>query len=150
MNTDFKVAEVELSYKNTVPYKERKQVQDAYMASLLIRKTYSEGQIGYREYFKVLFLNQANQVLGCSTISEGGISATSVDVRLILQGALLTNASGIILAHNHPSGNLKPSTEDCKVTSQIQKAAKLLDMKVLDHIILSDEDYYSFCSEGLL
>ena len=91
--------------------------------------TYKKGTICYKEYFKVLFLNQANQILGYTLISEGGITETCADVRLIMQAALLTNSVALILAHN---------------------AAQLMRIKVLDHIILTDAEYYSFADEGML
>ncbi len=103
-----------------------------------------------KEYFKVLFLNQANQILGYTLISEGGISETIADIRLIFQAALLTNSVALILAHNHPSGNLKPSRQDMEITKQVRDAALLMRIKVLDHIILTDAEYYSFADEGML
>ena len=95
-------------------------------------------------------LNQANQVLGYTLISEGGITSTDVDVRVILQAALLTNSVAIILAHNHPSGNMKPSREDIRMTNQIKEAALIMRIRVLDHLILTDTGHYSFSDEGLL
>ena len=150
MNTDFKVAEVQLSYRNTVPYDKRTKVRDAKDAYKVMLKTHDDGTLDYIETFKVLYLNQNNHVLGCRTISEGGLTSTQSDVRTILQGALLTNAVAIILAHNHPSGNVKPSTEDINTTAKITKAAKLLDISVLDHIIYTRENCYSFADDGEL
>ena len=109
-----------------------------------------KGTICYKEYFKVLFLNQANQILGYTLISEGGITETCADVRLIMQAALLTNSVALILAHNHPSGNLKPSPEDIRLTKQVREASNFMRIKILDHIILSDTEYYSFADEGML
>ena len=150
MNTDFKVAEVQLSYKNSVPYDKRTKVRDAKDAYKVMLKTHNDDTLDYIETFKVLYLNQNNHVLGCRTISEGGLASTCCDVRTILQGALLTNAVAIILAHNHPSGNVKPSTEDINTTAKITKAAKLLDISVLDHIIYTRENCYSFADDGEL
>ena len=150
MTTDFKVAEVQLSYRNTVPYDKRTKVRDAKDAYKVMLKTHDDGTLDYIETFKVLYLNQNNHVLGCRTISEGGLASTCCDVRTILQGALLTNAVGIILAHNHPSGNVTPSLSDIKTTNQITKAAKLLDIQVLDHIIYTRENCYSFADDGEL
>jgi len=82
-------------------------------------------------------------------LSKGGITGTIADVRLILSVALKTLASGLILAHNHPSGNLKPSEADKQITSKIRQAAKLLDIELLDHIIISSEGYYSFTDDGI-
>ena len=148
MNTDYRVAEVELSYRNRVAKSKRKQILDSTTAYKVLRENFSDDTIDYKETFKVLYLNQACQVLGCSTISEGGITNTLADVRMILQGALLTNATGMILAHNHPSGSTRPSREDDALTRKITEASKLLDIRVADHIILSSEDFYSYNDEG--
>jgi len=86
--------------------------------------------------------------LGCSTISEGGITNTLADVRMILQGALLTNATAMILAHNHPSGSTRPSRQDDALTRKIVDAANLMDIRVSDHIILTSEYFYSYGDEG--
>lgn len=116
----------------------------------VFRQHFDSGEIDYRESFFTLYLNQANKVLGIRKISESGISSTVVDVRIIMQAGLLCNASGIILAHNHPSGNLKPSAEDLKITKSIKSASELLNIKLLDHCILTSTTYLSFADEGLL
>ena len=148
MNTDYRVAEVGLTYRNRVPKKDRKQILDSYTAYKVLKDNYSDETIDYRETFKVLYMNQGCQVLGCSTISEGGITNTLADVRMILQGALLTNATAMVLAHNHPSGSTRPSRQDDELTSKVVDAARLLDIKVADHIILTSEDFYSYNDEG--
>lgn len=102
------------------------------------------------EVFGVLFLNQANRVNHFEIISQGGITGTVADPRIILRKALEEEAVNIILCHNHPSGNLKPSRADEELTQKIKEAARFLDIKVLDHIIVSDQGYYSFADEGLL
>ena len=148
MDIDYTVGEVELSYKPK--FKKLHKVissEDAYRYML---STYKKGTICYKEYFKVLFLNQANQILGYTLISEGGLTETTADVRLIFQAALLTNSVALILAHNHPSGNLKPSPEDIRLTKQIREASNFMRIKILDHIIISDTEYYSFADEGML
>ena len=148
MDIDYTVGEVELTYKSTS--KSRSKIYSSEDAYKYLLPTYKEGTICYKEYFKVLFLNQSNQVLGYTLISEGGITDTTVDVRVILQAALLTNSVAIILAHNHPSGNLKPSKEDLRLTKQVKDAAQLMRITVTDHLILSDVSYYSFADEGEL
>lgn len=148
MDMDYKVGEVELSYKPTIGKKQKITMASDVYGMLL--PTFREGTIGYKEYFKVMFLNQNQEVLGYTQIAEGGITETSADVRLILQAALLTNATAIILAHNHPSGSLRPSQQDISLTEQVRKAAEIMRIKVLDHLILSDDNYYSFADEGLL
>ena len=148
MNINYTVGEVELSYKPK--FKSLHKIVSSEDAYKYLLPTYKEGTIFYKEYFKVLFLNQANQVLGYTLISEGGITETSVDVRIILQAALLTNSVALVLAHNHPSGNLKPSRQDMEITKQVKNAAQLMRITVLDHLILTDEGYYSFADEGEL
>jgi len=103
-----------------------------------------------REVFAVLFLNRANKINHFEIISEGGITGTVADPRIILKKALEEDAVNIVLAHNHPSGSLKPSRADEELTNKIKEAARYFDIRVLDHIIVSDLGYYSFADEGLL
>ena len=102
------------------------------------------------EEFWVLFLNQANFVIHKEQISKGGISQTSVDIRIILKIALEEMATGLILGHNHPSGNLKPSESDKQITRKIKEAGKMMDIDVLDHLIITQKAYFSFAEEGML
>lgn len=102
------------------------------------------------EVFAVVFLNRANKVNHYEIISEGGISGTVADPRIILKKALEHDATSVVLCHNHPSGSLRPSRQDEELTYKIREAAKYFDIKVLDHIIVSDEGFYSFADEGLL
>ena len=103
-----------------------------------------------REIFAVAFLNQSNRINRIETVSEGGITGTIADPRIILKKALEENAVSIVLCHNHPSGSLKPSRQDEEITKKIKEAAKYFDIKVLDHIIVSDAGYFSFADEGIL
>lgn len=116
----------------------------------IFRAHYDAEEIDYRESFYALYLNQANKVLGIKKISESGISSTLVDVRIIMQAALLCNASGIIISHNHPSGNLKPSECDIKMTQKIKEAAQILNMNLLDHFILTSDSHFSFADQGIM
>src|SRR6266513_1111619 len=102
------------------------------------------------EVFAILFLNRANKVNHFEIISEGGITDTIADPRIILKKALEENATSIILCHNHPSGSTKPSRADEELTSKIKEAARYFDIKVLDHVIVSEDGYYSFADEGIL
>ena len=102
------------------------------------------------ESFKVLFLNRANQVTGVYTVSNGGITGTIADPRLIFIAALKGAACSLILAHNHPSGNLKPSATDISLTEKIVHAGRFLDINVLDHLIVTADSYFSFADEGLV
>lgn len=107
---------------------------------------------GYaHEEFWVIYLRQNNTIIKMQQQSKGGIAGTVVDIRLILKDAILCKASGIILAHNHPSGELRPSQADTEITDKIKQSAKLMDIKVLDHVIISGTGgYFSFCDEGIL
>ncbi len=103
-----------------------------------------------REVFAILFLNRSNKINHFEIVSEGGITGTVADPRIILRKALEEDAVSIILCHNHPSGSLKPSRADEELTKKIKEASKFFDITVLDHIIVSDNGYYSFADEGLL
>lgn len=106
------------------------------------------GELPHEEFW-VLFLNNSNKVISKSQLSKGGISGTIVDVRLVFKLALENGATGLILCHNHPSGNLQPSDADRKITKKIKLAGDSLDVKVLDHLIITETKYYSFVDEGI-
>ena len=142
------VSEVELTYKNNVPYNQRQKISNSQGAYEILTNLFPENTMNYRETFIVLYLNRANQVLGYSVISQGGTSSTTVDIKMVIQTALLANASCIMLAHNHPSGNLHPSSDDNRITNRIIEAAKLFEITVLDHLIITNENYYSFTDNG--
>ena len=116
----------------------------------LIREIYEQtsSEIELKEYFFIILLNRANEVIGYHKLSEGGICATLVDIRIAFATALKSLAVGMIMVHNHPSGNLKPSEQDLKLTRDFKAAGELLDVKVFDHIILTSDSYYSFIDEG--
>lgn len=113
---------------------------------------YLQAELGHKqlESFVVVYLNRANTIIRQEVISEGGITGTVADPRIILKKALDFHAVSIILCHNHPSGNLKPSKADEQLTNKIKNAAAFLDIQVMDHIIVSEEGYYSFADEGLM
>jgi DNA repair protein RadC len=102
------------------------------------------------EEFWLLMLNRANKVLGKFKVSQGGLSGTVIDTRIILKKALDNLASSIIVCHNHPSGNNKPSDADVKITEKLKKAAAMLEIKLLDHLIIADKSYFSFADEGMI
>lgn len=102
------------------------------------------------EEFWLLMLNRANRVIGRFKVSQGGLSGTVIDTRIILKKALDNLASSIIVCHNHPSGNKQPSDADVKITEKLKKAAEILEIKLLDHIIIADKSYFSFADEGLI
>lgn len=106
------------------------------------------GDLSHEEFW-VLFLNNSNNVITKSQLSKGGISGTIVDVRLVFKLAMENGATGLILCHNHPSGNLTPSDADKQITKKIKQAGESLDVKVLDHLIITESKYYSFVDEGI-
>ena len=107
------------------------------------------GELPHEEFW-IVYLNNSNKVIQKNQLSKGGITGTLVDVRLALKTALEVSATGIILAHNHPSGTLKPSEADKQLTAKLSTAAKSLDIKVLDHLIITEKAYFSFADESLL
>ncbi|NAY92907.1 DNA repair protein RadC [Muricauda sp. JGD-17] len=107
------------------------------------------GELQHEEFW-IVYLNNSNKVIFKGQLSKGGITGTLVDVRLVLKQALELSAVGIILAHNHPSGNLRASKSDIEITEKLKTTAEALDIKVLDHLILTQHDYLSFADEGLL
>ncbi len=145
-----KVAEVELIYKSKVKASERPVIRSSNDTCNVLRQIWDQNKIELFEEFKVLLLNQGNKVIGVYDVSKGGLTGTVADPRLILATAIKALAVSIILSHNHPSGNLKPSRADEEITVKINEAAKYHDIKVLDHIIITAEHYYSFADEGLL
>jgi DNA repair protein RadC len=102
------------------------------------------------EEFWILFLNRSNRVINRMKLSQGGISGTVTDVRIVMKKAIEYLASGIIVCHNHPSGNLNPSESDTNITRKIKEAGNLMDIQLLDHLIISEKDYYSFADNGII
>jgi DNA repair protein RadC len=145
-----RVAEVELVYKTKVKASERPKIQSSKDSYNLLLQCWDMDKIELQEQFKVMFLNRGNRVLGVYEVSSGGISGTVADPKLIFMAALKESACGIIISHNHPSGNLKPSRPDEELTAKIKQAGRFLDIQVLDHIIVTTEGYYSFADEGVL
>lgn len=146
----YKVAEVELTYRTKVKASERPQIVSSEDAYTLLKQVWDEGKIGFVEEFKVLLLNRANRVLGLVNVSSGGVSGTVADPKIIYVAALKANACALIISHNHPSGNVKPSRADEELTQKIKNAGSFLDIKLLDHLIITEETYFSFADEGLL
>jgi DNA repair protein RadC len=109
---------------------------------------FDKESIEYRESIKIILLNKGHQVLGFHTASFGGTSSCIADVKIIMQVAILSNASAIIIAHNHPSGNTIPSEDDNILTKKIKLACEIMDILLLDHLIVSKEGYYSYADES--
>ena len=150
MQTDYsKVCEVRLTYSNKVKASERMSIKQSNEVYTFLKDyVFNPETIEFRESFKLILLNGANKILGFSTISDGGLNSTIADVRMVMQAALLSNASSMIIAHNHPSGQLFPSEEDKQLTNKIRSASDILNIKLLDHVIVTSESYYSFADEG--
>ena len=140
--------EIQVSYKFSSTC--RNKITSSDKAFEIILNSWDKNTIELQEEFKVLLLNRANIVLGIYPLSKGGVVGTVVDVKLIFGVALKCNASGIILCHNHPSGNLKPSKQDIEITKKIKQCSELFEISLLDHLIISNFGYYSFSEEGNL
>jgi DNA repair protein RadC len=144
------VAEISVSYYPNITEKPTiVRSEDSYRIFL---EFFPEETMHLQERFMVMYLNKANLVLGVYPISSGGITGTVVDVRLILSVALKAAATSLILAHNHPSGNLKPSQNAIELTNKIREAGRYMDIRIVDHLILSpaEDRYFSFSDEGLM
>jgi len=126
---------------------DRKQITSSRTVFELMQPTLGELQ---HEEFWIIYLNNSNKIIDKNQLSKGGITGTLVDVRLVLKRALELGATGLILIHNHPSGNLKPSEADKQITSKLTTASKSLDIKVLDHLIITEKAYFSFADENIL
>lgn len=143
-----KAAEIELRYKNI--NQNRIVLTRSDQVYQLIIQHYNMESIELFEVVNVIFLNRANHVLGVLKIAQGGTAAAYVDSKLIFATALKAAASSIILVHNHPSGNLKPSQEDISLTENIKKAGATLHIALVDHLIISSESYYSFADNAMI
>jgi DNA repair protein RadC len=140
--------EITLKYK-TGNYKKTK-ISTSLDAFQVLLQLYDDDTVDYKETAYALFLNKANNTIGWMKISEGGTSATIIDQKIIFATALKCNASGIILSHNHPSGQLIASDEDRKMTDRIVSIGFILGIEVLDHVIVCRSGYYSMSDEGLM
>lgn len=137
------ITEVELIYKCKVKQTTLPLIAKSEDAVKIFRKLWNIEQIEHREESRLLLLNRANRVLGTILISQGGIAGTVIDPKFVFQAALKANASAIMLCHNHPSGNLTPSKSDIRLTKQIRECGKYLELPLLDHIIITADNYYS-------
>ena len=146
----YQVAEIQLTYRSGVKPSLRPKITGSKDAYNVLLENWDGSKIEYVEQFKVLLLNRANKVLGIFEVSSGSVTGTVADPKLIFAAAIKTNACGIILAHNHPSGNLQPSQADIDLTRRMKEGGKLLEIQVLDHVIITSEGYYSFADDGLL
>lgn len=143
-------SEIAIKYIRKRTVKSSPQIRTSQQGYNIFRQLWDMDTIDYLECIYVIFLSNCNRVLGVSKISQGGSSGSIVDVKIILGKAILAHANAIILAHNHPSGSLAASPADINITNKIKDGAKLLDINLLDHIILTSEGYSSMADEGLI
>ncbi len=144
------ISEIIVNYCPAIPVEDRQQIRTSADANALFRKLYTTEIIEYEEQFYILYLSRSNDVIGYHLHSIGGASGTVVDVKQVLAIAVKANACSIILSHNHPSGNLRPSEADRSLTRKIVQGGSALDVSVLDHLILTKHAYYSFADEGIM
>ena len=151
LKDDFtKVAEIELSYKGNFKPSEKPVIKSSRDAYQLFFETWDSSKLELQEHFRIMLLDRDNSVLGVSTLATGGMTACVVDAKLIFATALLAKATGLIIAHNHPSGKKEFSEPDKKLTEQIVLAGKILDLPVLDHILVTKEGWLSMADTGLM
>jgi len=142
------ISEIRVSYSNNK--KDRLKITNSKQSYDILMACWNKATLELQEEFKVLLLNRSNQVLGIYPLSKGGTASTVVDAKLVFSVALKCNASSIIIAHNHPSGNLNPSEADKSITEKLKKAGKYLEINLLDHLIVTKDDFFSFNDNGLL
>ena len=145
-----KISEVELVYRRKVKANDRPKVSCSQDAHALFRENWDDLTINLYEQFKVMLLDRNGRCMGISHVSSGGVSGTVVDSKLIYATALKSRACQIIVAHNHPSGNLEASQQDHQVTKKLVNAGKVLDLPLIDHLIITDESYSSIADNGLM
>jgi len=144
------ISEIEISYRpKRISFSHSKITcsNDIYE---ILKELFDASQLTIKEECIALFLNRNNKLTGAYKVSSGGITGTVIDIRLVLSIALKSLSCGLILAHTHPSGNLRPSKADIDLTQRLKEAANLMDLQLLDHLIISSDSYYSFSDEGLL
>lgn len=149
-HTLYKISEIELQYKPEMKAIDRpvlKCTDDVYQ---MFKQHWNMDLIELVEEFKVIFLNRSNAVLGILNVSTGGLTGVIADPRVIFVAALKSGATGLLLAHNHPSMNLNPSKEDIALTEKIKKAGQFLDIQIIDHLIINEKGYFSFVGAKLL
>lgn len=144
----FSVTEIELTYRNPKRPSERPRIQDPQRAYDIFLSAWDMNKIELQEEFKIMLLDRANHCIGISHVAAGGTSSCLVDPKLVFATALKARASGIICAHNHPSGSIEPSDADIQLTEKLKAGGKLLDISMLDHLIISPHGLYSMANEG--
>lgn len=148
MKQKSQVSEIQVSYTPNLLVD--MSIKNSKKSFELILNEWEQETLQMQEEVKILLLNKSNKVLGIYSLAKGGLTSCIVDVRIILSIALKTLATGIILFHNHPSGNLKPSKADLDITKKLKNSCDLLDISLLDHLIITKDNYFSFADEGLI
>ena len=149
-STIIKVPELKVAYHKERAIDFPHKIKGSETAAKLIRSLYDDGEIELREVVFIIYFNRAKEPIGYYKHSTGGIAGTVIDIRLILGTALKSLSSAIIISHNHPSGNSKPSERDIKLTVKLQEAARLHDIDILDHIVITKNKHYSLADNGLM
>jgi DNA repair protein RadC len=150
MNEFLTISEIKVSYHPLISVRDRPKLNTSLDCYNYFLGIFDKDTINLKEESVALFLNRANRVLGGYRISSGGITGTIVDIRIVLGIALKSLTCGIILAHNHPSGEINPSDRDLDLTKRLKDAARLMEISLLDHLIITSESYYSFRDEGIM
>jgi DNA repair protein RadC len=145
---DSNIAEIKISYSYKTLKKFRIKINKSEDAFKSFLQSWDKNLIELQEEFKVLLLNNSNEVLGIHSLSKGSTKGTVVDLKLLFAIALKSNATGIIIGHNHPSGTLKASSSDLELTRRIKKSGDLLDVKLLDHLIITKDEFYSLADNN--
>jgi len=143
-----KVNEIKISYSNL--NSEKVKIKDSQSVYEIVKNHWDDNLIELQEEVKVVLLNRANIVIGIYDLAKGGISGCIVDIKLVLSVALKALTSHIVLVHNHPSGNLKPSEADKRITKKLSNACEIVEITLLDHLIITKDNYYSFKDESLI
>jgi len=143
------IPEIKISFSTKVLPKNRKLITSSKNAFDVLQPFFMDS-MEHKELFFAIFMNRANKVLGVYTVSSGGTAGTVADPKIIFQAALKAHSSTIVLSHNHPSGNLRPSEADIKLTNKLKSAGQFLDMPVVDHLIMTTDGYFSFADEGMM
>ncbi|WP_316752705.1 JAB domain-containing protein [Pedobacter gandavensis] len=146
----YKISEIELNYRPKVKASDRPVLKCTEEIYEMFKQHWNLDQIGLIEEFKVIYLNRSNAVLGILNVSTGGLTGVVADPRVIFAAAIKSAATGLIVCHNHPTMNLTPSEADITFTENLKNVADLLGIHIVDHLIINEEDYFSFACEELL
>lgn len=147
---DIPEIKISVSFDKNLKKSELIKITSANDAYQIFKRVFNADTFDWCEEVIMLCVNNSNKVVGFYKVSSGGMTGTVIDVRMIFTTALQCLATGIIIAHNHPSGTLQPSEADKNITKKLKEAGQFLDIKVMDHLIITDENFYSFANEGIL